>query len=490
MPYYKNLTEVPNTGGEAIVYQIEGSKKGIWYLRIKRHNATGYFRKSTKKKNLNDAIMMAAREWLSVRDAEDRDIVLVPGRKFRVLAEKWLKFRHQQSNALNPDKSATYMFSNYLIPYFGNSDITTINDQRYIRYLNDFRLLNPARKKPKLNTLAVEQQHMNSFLKWCLQKGYTKHQIRLTKINQKGVADKWIEGANRDKIDHTYKTRIELSTYRAYETYRNYFDHVVQWQHPTIKKEPVHVLISRKRAAFYMKTLYNLCCRPGEELLKAKWGDFRKIKSTEKDNAFYVELIVRHGKKLRASAYDNKSELKYFSDYRYIKLLADWKRLLEEHDYPTGRDDYVFPVMKGRRDAKGAARLIKQGKPAQTYIFWDSRASGALIKRERSRVIEWVQSRGKMKRGLEEELERFTWYSVRHVSITRLINESRYPLHFVAEKANTGISMIEDFYWGRGADIEKRIVSRSPVSSEDKREVTTQDEADLEILNDIFDDSV
>ena len=52
-----------------------------------------------------------------------------------------------------------------------------------------------------------------------------------------------------------------------------------------------------------------------------------------------------------------------------------------------------------------------------------------------------------------------------------MLMTSNFPIHYVAEKAQTGVSMIEDFYWKYMQNPEGRIISRSATISPDKREI-------------------
>ena len=478
MAYYQNQQEVDNTEGEACIYQIEGSVKGVWYCRIKRHNANGYFRKSLKTTSISTAFKKALRYWLEVRDAEERNKVLMPSSAFKHLAARFLQWRLERGRT---DKSVAYMFRNYFVPYFGNESVAHINDNRYIAFLNDYRLKNPARKKPKLRTLEVEQVHLNTFLKWCYENNHIRRPVRLSKLRLN--ANEWIK--DETLLDRGSKERRDLATYEVYTYFRDYFDYGSKWSHPRIKEEPFHVLVNRKRASFYLKTLYNLCCRTGEELLKAKWKDITKHESKEKKGAFYVSLEVRHGKKVNRNRFDGIDFLTYVSDYRYIEMLSRWKTFLGEIGFPNGEDDYLFPLKKGRADRLGRRLRESRGLPAEEFTHWDSRAAGAFIKRTRLKVLEWRREKGEVDQTLEEEIMGFTWYSVRHVSIKRMLMTSNFPLHFVAEKAQTGISMIEDFYWKYMQNPEGRIISRSATISPDKREIQVFSPDALAALSDL-----
>jgi hypothetical protein len=82
------------------------------------------------------------------------------------------------------------------------------------------------------------------------------------------------------------------------------------------------------------------------------------------------------------------------------------------------------------------------------------------------------------------EIDYFSPYSVRHLAIRNLIVDSGYSLSRVAERANTGITMIEDFYYKYGVDPEKRLVSKHPNPSFDTTKKTSQ--AVVSSLNDVI----
>jgi len=482
MAYYTNLTEIENTDAEVCIYQISGSKKGNWYVRIKRHNANGYFRKSLKTRSMLDAKKLALQHWMTVRDAESRDIVLAPSTAFKVLAKRWLKVIETTRKSTPSVSTTVYMFENYFIKYFGNDSVEHITDRRYRDFIKDFRLPNAVRKAPKLSTLVVEQSNFNSFLTWCHDEGYTKRHIRISNI--KHAAKRWM--LDSSSMDIGSKRRRDLATYQVYGYFRDYFVTVNPWSHPRIPNEPFHVLVNRKRAAFYMMTLYNLTCRPGKELLEAKWGDLKKNESREKKGAYYMSLTVRHGKKVNKNAFDGVNSLEYISDYRYIEQLARWRTFLQDQGFPTGLDDHIFPLKKGRKDSLGRRLRAERDQPEEYFTAWDSIAAGQFMARTRKKVLAWrIAKDGQISDELKEQILSFTWYSVRHVSIKSMLVHSKFPIEYVAQKANTGISMIEDHYSGYMDDPEPRIVSRHPMVSPDRREIAIYNADELFTLEDL-----
>jgi hypothetical protein len=478
--YYEDLTEVPNTGAEAYVYRIKGSKKGTWYCRVKRNTSNGYFRKTLKTTQLLEAFKRANRHWMQVRDAEERDVTLSPGSDFRRLAQKWLK--HTEERAANRGAWSTKsgQFKNYFIPYFGTDKVENITDKRYQDYLNEFRLKNSLRKKPKLKTLEQEQFHFNAFLRWAYENQHIRRQVQISPLRKRASA--WIQ--NAELLDLGGNTRRELATYETYAHFRNFFGKP-HYKHERIKEEPFAVKVNRMRASFYIKTIYNLCCRPGEELLLSRFQDFKLVDSNKRHGAAYIVLTVKHGKKINRNRFDGLNKLQYHSDHRYPAMLADWVRFLRSMGFPTNPDSFVFPLKKGRADTYGRNLRRARGLPEETFTHWSSDSSASFLRRQRPRVIAWQESKRKVSPKQKEQISAFTWYSVRHVSITRLITEGEFSLERVAEKANTGIDMIEQFYWKRLQNPEKRLVSRHPKASsreQEVRETRTTPRDDLELL--------
>ena len=145
---------------------------------------------------------------------------------------------------------------------------------------------------------------------------------------------------------------------------------------------------------------------------------------------------------------------------------------------------FIFPLKKGRQDSlrKTEASPAKSARGILHKL--GKRSSGSAPSRGLGlKVLEWRKVKGSGKqRTMEEKIMGFTWYSVRHVSIKRMLIESKYPIHYVAEKANTGITMITDFYFKYMEEPEGRIVSRHPAVSDDKREIQVFDEETLKSL--------
>lgn len=451
MAYYKDLQEVNNTGGEAYIHRLQSSIKGVWYVRIKRNNAPGYFRKSLRTTDAFEASKRANRYWLQVREAEEQQIVLAPRNNFASLARKWLNYRLQTSSGTST-RIISYQFHNYFIPYFGQWNVGNITERAYIKFLNTHRLIKekcPAmRKRPTLRTLDVEQQNLSAFLNWCFREG--KMRVR-TDMRRVGNNPKWV--AYPELVDSSKPKRREMASKEVYDVFRR-FTRYVPILRPRDKQEPEHITMSRRRAHFYILTVYNFVCRPGEECLKLRFRDLTAQSSNVQDDAYWVVMRTTHGKKAnRNSRLAGPEELVYHSDYNYFGYLNKWLEFLRSRDYPTGPEDYVFPVRK------------KDG-----YKPYNSTAAARYFRGIKARVKEWCEShrKGGLGERLEKEIDAFSMYSVRHIAIRNLIVESGYDFSKVAERAQTGVNMIQDFYYKYGLQPEKRgLISRHPTPSAD-----------------------
>ena len=158
MSYYDDLTPVPNTDGEVWIHKIKGSKKGIWYVRIKRLTVAGYFKKSLKTQNMFEAMKKANRYWIQVREAEEQNVILAPKNNFKSLMSEYFLHRRKRSKE-KVVRALEIQFKMYYVPYFGDWNVANITEQSYIQYLNNFRLhkdkIPSMRKKPTLRTLDV-----------------------------------------------------------------------------------------------------------------------------------------------------------------------------------------------------------------------------------------------------------------------------------------------------------------------------------------------
>ena len=310
-----------------------------------------------------------------------------------------------------------------------------------------------------MRTLEVEQSNLISYLRWCYRKGYMRTPPAIRPIIKN---PNWIH--NHKLVDHNRPERRDLVSPEVYATYREYLRHT-----PTLRPrdtyESDYHLVSRRRLHFYLISIYNLCCRAGEEILKTKFKDFQLVPSERREGAFYVVMTTTHGKKVTKHKYGGVKKLLYYSDYDYANYFNTWKTLLQEKGFPTGPDDWVFPVRKRKGKSKYHRDYESYNDHEGNYVPFTSQASQKQIRRLGEPIKNYLRDKDRLSERMVREIDFFTAYSVRHLAIRQLIVASGFTMGQVAEKCQTSISMIEDFYYRYGQNPEDRLVSRHPQPS-------------------------
>ena len=459
MAYYKQLTEVDNTGGDVWIHKIEGSTKGTWYARIKRENAAGYFKKSLKTTDMYKAKTKALQYWVQLREAEEQNVVLAPRNNFRALMKAWFKWQERTGRGEVALKSCFYQFKNYYEPYFGAYNVANVTERAYIKYLNEHRL-QPSkcpnmRKKPTIRTLDAEQSNLRSFLRWCFIEGKMRARPDMRRVLKN---EWWI--TEKHLVDWDKPQRRDMISMETYEGFRRFL-RVVENRRGDDTYESDYQKMSRRRMHFYLLTIYNFVCRAGEEALMLKFEDFAVHQSEIQEDSFYMTINVKYGKVIKRNRGGNKS-ITYFSDYNYLGYFLQWVEFLKELGFPTGPQDWVFPVAKVRGKSKYHRWRESNDLFDGDYKPFTSQGATRFLKAARPKVKEWMKKNKTLTPRIAEEIDVFSAYSVRHMAIKNLITESGYDFHRVAERANTGVRMIESFYYSYGTKPEGRLVSKHP----------------------------
>ena len=459
MAYYDELTEVPNTGGEVFIYKIADSKKGIWYVRIKRLNASGYFTKTLKTTDMFAATVKANRYWLQVREAEDHHIILAPKNLFKTLCYDWFKSRAKNSKEREV-KALRRQFEMYYIPFFGNKNVGNITERNYIEYLNKFRLhrdkVPTMRKQPTLRTLDVEQNNLMSFLSWCFRQGAIRLKPSMRKIIKN---PSWVE--DQSLIDYAKPQRRDMISTETYDTVRRFFRSVPNIR-PRDNSESDYHEMSRRRLAFYYLSIYNFVCRAGEEILNLRFKDFHIQQSELNPDSYFMVMTTKYGKKVNRRKYGHIRHLTYYSNYEYIEYFHQWREFLKLKGYPTDSEALVFPVRKRLTDSSYHKGYANYADWEGDYIPFSSQTAVAQLGRWKKKLKIWADEKDRLAPRIEAEIDMFAAYSVRHLAIRNLIVESGYSMSRVAERANTGLTMIQDFYYKYGVKPEGRLVSKHP----------------------------
>tara|TARA_R110000803_G_scaffold204610_1_gene270753 strand:- start:1722 stop:3182 length:1461 start_codon:yes stop_codon:yes gene_type:complete len=474
--YYEEVEYVPNTENEVSIFLIASSKKKVWYTRILRRSSKGgYYRRSLKTTSRDIARRRSIEYWIDLRRAEKAGVDKAVRSTFEPVVREWIESRRANGYSITATRTVEYQFNNHFLPFFKSMDLDAINERSYIKYLNQYRL-NPEkyvgmRKLPTIRTLETEQSNFKSFLRWCVVRGYRSSPVQLRSVLKHQLDMIW----DHRKVNGNPQERRDIVSTEVYSTYRRY----LRSARPGAKQENEtrSQFFARRRMHFYFLTIYNFVARAGAEVLTLRFKDLELIESNMQKNSFYVRMTTKGGKKVKRPGYGSTDSLVYHSDYNYAGYLAEWINVLETGDgvfpewnrwesFPTNPDDFVFPAWNPKKpmNAMATTRYMKTLRP---------------------KVLSWSSSSNKNHtEKLEEEIKAFTPYSVRHIAIRNLIAESNQSFSTVAERANTSIKMIEDFYYKYGVKPEGRLVSKHPSPSPENTRYLEGDAAG--VLQQIF----
>ena len=476
--YYQEVEYVPGTNNEVSIFLIASSKKKVWYTRILRTTKKGgYYRRSLKTMSRDIARKKSLEYWIDLRRAEKAGVDRAVRSTFEPLVKDWLESRKANGYSLAATRTIEYQFKNHFLPFFKAKELDSIDERSYIEYLNEYRL-NPEkyvgmRQLPTIRTLETEQSNFKSFLRWCVVRGHRSKPVHMRSVLKNQLDMIW----DHRKVNTNPQERRDIVSTEVYSTYRRYLRSARPGA--TQKGETRSQFFARRRIHFYFLTIYNFVARAGAEVLTLRFKDLELIESKIQKNAYFVRMTTKGGKKVKRPGYGSTDSLVYHSDYNYAGYLAEWISLLETGDliwpahnkwerFPTHPEAFVFPAWNREKpmNAMATTRYMKTLRP---------------------KVKQWSLSHNKNHtKQLEDEIDAFTPYSVRHIAIRNLIAESNQSFSTVAERANTSIKMIEDFYYKYGVKPEGRLVSKHPAPSPKN---TRYLEADvIELLKDIIDE--
>lgn len=452
--YYGEVEYVPGTNMEVAIFKIASSKKGYWYVRVIRNSSVqGYYRKSLRTLSRDMAMRKALECWMDLRRAEQAGVNKKVRSKFGEASKEWLEARVTNGYSVAATRTIEYQFKNHFIPYFGTIQLDAIDERLYVDYLNTYRLdpkkYKGMRKKPTIRSLDTEQSNLKSFLKWCVVRGYRTKPVSIRSVMKSQLEFIY----DHRKVNGDSHQRRDVVSTEVYNTYRRYLrsNRVREDE----REETINAFFARRRMHFYFVTMYNFVSRAGAEVLNLRFKDLEVVQSSIQERSMYIRMTTKHGKKVRRPGYGKNDSLIYHSDYNYPGHLSKWIALLKNGDekwlnhdkwkgFGTGPEDYIFPSWSKAQpmNAQATTRYMKMLRP---------------------KVCAWSRERNKNHSDrLENEIDAFTPYSVRHIAIRNLIGESNQTFSTVAERANTSVSMIEDFYYKYGLKPEGRLVSKHP----------------------------
>ena len=360
--------------GHCVIYIRSNSKKGLYQCRLSFPGRKGYTRRSLKTSSRNEAIALAQSLYLSLRARIDQSLPID--------ASPWVKLAEQFLQIRSTDRKAnsfeyTYVFENFLTPFFGDfEDVTDINDTDIARYW-DYRInywsnhnttpraakaeREVTNKKPYSREAARREAIiLRSFFDWLFSRGYIGKKPRI-----KPPKD----------IQHTTNSRgrFSIPDYRL----------LLRRLEAELRKKPspdrvrYHLPRYRRlqRLRYWILLLSGSGIRPAEaKLLKQKQITLLHDKASGHQFT-QIQLYREQSKNKRASrsiiTFDN--ELNYHYYQRYLAVLADYDPNL------IGPDKWVFPSFRDKTqyfDYKSAFKILlktfdlyrdDEGRPRSSY---------------------------------------------------------------------------------------------------------------------------
>ena len=312
MAHAQNQQTIAN--GQITLYQRDDVKDARWQCRIKIKGHSGYVRRSTGEIDFDRAKDAAL---LILGELNQRVAQALPLRKktFAEIASSFLKDAETRwREGRNSEGRYSILkgtIQRYLIPYFGNRDITLIQKKDLMAYRAwrqsywitgpGFQELGHTKKPPAQATLKQE---------WTALRGVFLHGVDL------GVCPTTLLAA----LKHD-KTSVKKRPAFTQEEYRTLWLFLLTWQYKTHNPR---IRRDRTLLRYYVLIMLNSGMRIGE----ARGLKWRDVSIYQNGNGQWVTLNVK-GKTGERLVVCQPGVEKYFDK-------------LKERDYRTDPDDLVF----------------------------------------------------------------------------------------------------------------------------------------------------
>jgi len=344
-------------------------------------------RLSTKCEDVNEAEEAASNlYWEANYKAKKGELIVT--RNFKSIAgavKAVLQKRIEAGQAKVIYKDYIAVIDNYLIPFFGNYNVNTI-DYGILQKFNRHRT-EKLKREPSKSTIATHTSALNRVFEEAVAQGYmTQAQVPHIKTNSNGK---------------TTKRRPDFTI----DEYRQLYRFMRKWVKQGKKGKSTEM---RYLLRDYVLFLANSGIRHGTEGYNLKWNHIG-IRKDNKTGINYVYLKV-NGKTGSREALPRANAKRYL---RRIQLRTHALKDLSFED-AIKTDEYVFALPDGTR-TKNLHQTFRK-------LMNDSKLLMSVDDQPR------------------------TLYSLRHFYITQAIINNRASLHTIAKQCGTSILMLEKHY--------------------------------------------
>lgn len=466
--YYIAKEKAPFDPDRVLIYKINGSPKGSYYVRIKRgQKGKGYWSKTLDCTDRRTALKRARQYWIELLTAEEKGVTY--GRSnFGVLFQEWLKVKK-----FAPARRARVMhvYTRYFSEFFGERPVTGIDIKTFIEYIR-WRYNYWERKEkagedmpyhysrhPSNKTLRSERQLLTQFLKWCKDE-YIIQTVPSFPFN-------WEELDIPVKMEKARGKPLSDSHHAS--IIRNLYEHacIKEWEKGMSGEEEIDghtfsftpdpmrymnedrvTVFARLRLYYFVVITGNLLIRQGTEASKLKWENVEHRVDAKDPRKKYAVIKVMAGKKGRRDP--------IFTPYgRAYKQVVRWNLICKSFGVGE-KEHHVFGDLEGEH----------------VPVHYLGRMHSRMLK--------------KWKLEKHADNTKVTLYSYRHTAIRRRIVKSGWDLLRVAKAANTSPLTISTSYaddWMEAQKERYTNVFANPADLERvmDREVELHNEIDLEL---------
>jgi integrase len=318
-------------GGSIVLAKRPNTAK--WQMRLKRPDGTWEI-KSTKTEDLDAAMVVAEDRYADMRFRQKNDLPIDDTRKFEAVAAEYIKTLDElEAIGANKPVHKAYkgILANWLVPFFGATSITAIDDQKLSDY--DTYLRNSLGREPAKTT-------------------FNSHNVVLRGVFEIAVRKKWV---NRNQLPKTSVKGKGKKTQRRPHFENQEWNRLHRVMYGNWRKSGKTWLTNYKREVLriYVLVLANTGMRPGEEALNLRWKDVDeyRLQTQEKQIGGLVaetadeipDYVVRFRVAGKTSQYETQG-------YRYAIArhnVKGWLDELRELTKRTEPDDLLFCTPDG-----------------------------------------------------------------------------------------------------------------------------------------------
>jgi integrase len=384
--------------GSVVVAMRPNTNK--WQMRIKR--STGDWEiKSTKTTDLKMAKEIALERYDELRFRKKNDMPLDDRRKFHTVAEQYVAQLRKLAD-IGADKKIheTYIrhVTKYMIPFFGNMDLTEIDENELANYDNFLR--SEMGKEPAKSS-------------------YNSHNVALRAVFNLAIQKKWLLRNQAPKTTVKGKGKAAVRRPHFENAEWNTLTNVMYGKKWRTGGKTWLSNYKREILRLYVLILGNTGMRPGVETIELKWKHVKDLKlAKNKTSKIPTQLFLDEKQptsivvfRVQGKTADHQAE-----GFRNVMARTNVEGWLDELKALTGKtepDDYLFCTPDGV--------LLKDCPHMFTKLL------------SYSDLLEDASGQNR------------SLYSLRHMYATMAVRKG-IPFQVLAQQMGTSVEMIERHY--------------------------------------------